>query len=92
MQEQIRSLNELKEMAASYGGCWILLDVWPLCSSKSAYMNLQKFQRVSAACGKLTIHWYTPLPPCICCVPPRPPLAGDDISRPATNAREAVQW
>ena len=24
--------------------------------------------------------------------PPPPPPAGDDISRPATNAREAVQW
>lgn len=69
-------------MAASYGGCCSVLavEVFHMLVAMAACPRCWSRPRAMT----LTMPWQ-PLPPV-------PTPAGDDISRPATNAREAVQW
>jgi hypothetical protein len=87
VQEQMRALGELKQMAAAYGAPHLLRPALP-CRPVFATAAAAR----SAAGASVTHHVQTSVP---LCPPPPLPLAslppGVDISRPATTAREAVQ-
>ena len=92
VQEQIRALKELKEMAATYGRGWGGSS--KCAAERGTPPGSGRRVQPGAAGAPPTSQPLLPCPPAPAPPPPPPPPppAGDDISRPATNAREAVQW